>query len=180
MNSETRLSIRKFAEKLLFEIYQNEPEYPVDVVDVISKLGGQIRCDYEEPQVDAKITPHEGAFLIDIRSDLHENRRRFTLAHELGHLFLHMKFLDNEKWKDAMQYEDCAFRRTDGDYREEELQANEFAASFLMPSDTFKREAISNISSDGATINIQPIANKFGVSVEAAINRGKWLGVFEW
>ncbi|MGX9351351.1 ImmA/IrrE family metallo-endopeptidase [Shimia sp. W99] len=70
-----------------------------------------------------------------------ENRRRFTLAHELGHLFQHM--LPNyqdvqraEEFKDGPR----EFRR-DGSVGKEEREANQFAAKLLMPAPMVKEES---------------------------------------
>ena len=52
-------------------------------------------------------------------------RRKFTIAHELGHLFLHMGYMiDSDLWE---QQENATFYRAGNS--SEEYQANEFAAA---------------------------------------------------
>ena len=60
---------------------------------------------------------------------------------------------------------------------EEEYQANEFAAAFLMPEKKY-REQLEKYT-EGFTVYTSRIADYFGVSVAAASNRGKWLGLLE-
>ncbi|MFD0895438.1 ImmA/IrrE family metallo-endopeptidase [Luteolibacter ambystomatis] len=55
-------------------------------------------------------------------------RKRFTLAHEIGHYILHM--LDD---RDAVFKDDVKIMRRGGEWTSKEMQANRFAASLLMP-----------------------------------------------
>lgn len=90
------------------------------------------------------------------------NRDRFTIAHELGHLFLHLK-------KVQEQNPDCGMRATrwvdeaDKIQQRAEWEANWFAAAFLMPEEQFL-EAVEAQGIDFA-------AAKFNVSVSAATVR---------
>lgn len=103
-----------------------------------------------------------------------KKRRRFTIAHELGHLFLHMGYLINEElWRKQDQN---VYERSGSS--EKEYQANEFAAAFLMPKEDYFRKM--NESMDGNKVNTSKIAEYFNVSVEAASNRGKFLGYLKW
>ena len=61
---------------------------------------------------------------------------------------------------------------------EKEYQANEFAAAFLMPRDEYLKKM--NEYTDGNKVNTSKIAEYFNVSVEAASNRGKFLGYLKW
>ena len=101
-------------------------------------------------------------------------RRNFTIAHELGHLFLHMGYqIDEELWKNS---DNMILNRFGNSERE--LEANEFAAAFLMPEKEYKR--IAEKYSEGNTVFIRKVAEYFNVSVEAASYRGKWLGYLQW
>lgn len=59
-----------------------------------------------------------------------------------------------------------------------EYQANEFAAALLMPQDEY--ETIMDCNTQGNLVNTSEIARYFHVSVDAAANRGKWLGYLRW
>lgn len=103
-----------------------------------------------------------------------EERKNFTIAHELGHLFLHMGFQTNEvAWRnhDSMSY----YRNGNS---EMEYQSNEFAAAFLMPQEDYK--LVMDQFTNGNLVETAAIARYFNVSVDAAANRGKWLGYLRW
>jgi Zn-dependent peptidase ImmA (M78 family) len=181
MNSELRKKIQALVNKMLPALYGPHIKFPIDPVDAIEKLGGIIQENSSIPlDVDAEIHRANDGFIIKLRDNIPVTRRRFTLAHELGHLFLHMDFLNPEGWKKAKTYHDGAFRRTEGDYSEEELQAHEFAAAFLMPEAEFFLTAKKYRNPTKHTYDIQSIADHFGVSTEAATLRGKWLRLFAW
>ncbi|WP_313490794.1 ImmA/IrrE family metallo-endopeptidase [Exiguobacterium sp.] len=86
-------------------------------------------------------------------------RRRFTMAHELGHLILHFK------WKPFGLLDDnhginIAYRKDIESYsflqRTEEAEANKFAAELLMPEDKFLE--LMDLKDD------QELSEYFGVS----------------
>jgi Zn-dependent peptidase ImmA (M78 family) len=90
-----------------------------------------------------------------------ELRRRFTLAHEIGHFVQHpdltFEYVDYRA--------DLASRGTD----ESEMFANSFAAALLMP-ETAVQELIE------AHAEEKQMARELGVSVAAMVNRLKGLG----
>ena len=61
---------------------------------------------------------------------------------------------------------------------EKEYQANEFAAAFLMPQEEYLKVMNDNLA--GNKVDTSKIAEYFNVSVEAASNRGKFLGYLKW
>ena len=58
---------------------------------------------------------------------------------------------------------------------EQEYQANEFAASLLMPKDRYKK-IVREYAVNG-TVDMAKVANYFNVSIAAATNRGLFLGI---
>lgn len=180
MNREIRRKINEFANDILVEIFDGNLGIPVDPQKAVEIIGGYLKADSLGPGIDGFIrrTNNDG-FEITIRNDLSENRRRFTIAHELGHLFLHMDYLNKEKWQSQESFTDSPYYRGNGDYSETELQAHEFAAAFLMPKDLFIDISVENTDESGLC-SIDEVAEYFKVSRDAAINRGKWLGIFKW
>lgn len=67
----------------------------------------------------------DGKAAIGIELDQIPQRKRFTIAHELGHFFLHREFKNT--------FVDEVFARS-GESNQIEREANAFAASLLMPS----------------------------------------------
>ena len=63
-------------------------------------------------------------------------------------------------------------------YSREEAEANEFAATFLMPEADF-RQQVKELQRDGK-VDLDLLAAHFGVSKEAARLRGCYLGIFSW
>lgn len=150
-------------------------DVPFPVEDAIARLGGTVE-GMTADQGEALIRKSGDAFVIQI-AELPERRRRFSLAHELGHLFLHMGFIiDPSRWESIDQYRDSPKHRYG--FSEEEYEAHEFAAALLMPETEF-RSAVRTHTADGRT-DLKPVADHFEVSVHAARTRGQWLGIFEW
>ena len=87
-------------------------------------------------------------------------RRRFTMAHEIGHAVLH-------PGEDILDFR----RNIDGPRDPKEIEANKFAAELLMPEDEFRRAwAVRRADK-------QRLAVYFGVSVQAATYRADNLGL---
>ncbi len=94
------------------------------------------------------------------------------IAHELGHLFLHMGFrINDDKWNNQMK---GFYRNNDA---ETNYQANEFAKAFLMPEEEYGE--ILNRYTKGNRVNIKEVANHFHVAINIAASRGQLLGYFE-
>lgn len=149
---------------------------PYDVRKAVALLGGVI-----EPATDwfaeACVRKHGNSFVIELAGAATDERDRFSIAHELGHVFLHMGYLvDPAAWENIDEYRDSPMYRLG--HSAEEHEANEFAAAFLMPEEEFRRVARKYESSHGYSVS--DIADVFDVSVPAARNRGRWLGLFAW
>lgn len=152
-------------------------QIPISDIDkVVKSMGGVIVPDFSiDGFSDGKIRK-TGADTFEIRVSPYQTneRRNFTIAHELGHLFLHMGFQANEeKWR---QQDRVAYYRNGNS--ELEYQSNEFAAALLMPQEEYKRIMDENM--EGDMVDTSEIAKYFHVSVDAAANRGKWLGYLKW
>lgn len=153
------LDIRK---KLKLESVRN-----IDMLEVLKKLD-IILEENTYNGAEGTIRSDNGKYIISLERQYNEDnpRDKFTLAHEIGHLFLH---IDEES-------EGIVFTRKGT--TQAEYDANEFAANFLMP-EVLYREAVMDLAENNE-IDINELANVFGVSCDAAITRGKFLGVFKW
>lgn len=140
---------------------------PLDMIEVSKKLG--IICNpLTDVDYDAKLSVYNGNFYIDYDKNQIFERRQFSIAHELGHLFLH------KSRKNTQQ--DTFYRKT-GNTSQIEWEANEFAASLLMPSTEFITFCLDNVDTDGR-IDLEKISNKFRVSKQAVRVRGSVLGLW--
>lgn len=150
---------------------------PIDNIDgVVEAMGGVV---VEDSAIDGfsdgriRKTGDE-SFEIAVSPFQNEERRNFTIAHELGHLFLHMGFKTNrERWN---KQNNVTYYRNGNSERE--YQSNEFAAAFLMPQKDYKQ--VMDDNTQGNLVNTLAVARHFHVSIDAAANRGKWLGYLKW
>ncbi len=173
MQQHRREQIEKLAESVRASC---ELAVPVEVDHAVARLNGSIAV-VSETDYEAKIEKDGDGFKITLAGQQFERRRRFSVAHELGHLFLHMGYLiDETKWASVGTYTDSVYYRFG--YTTEEFEANEFAAALLMPRAEFVRVATQRQGSRG--YQISAVAGHFQVSNEAALNRGRWLGLFSW
>lgn len=170
MDSVTRNMINSLTEDILHSF---KVEIPIkDIDELVRTLGGTIQTDAS--YFDGAVVKEGEGFKILLSPFQDERRRRFTIAHELGHLFLHMGYLINDElWN---RQDESIYHRIGSSERE--YQANEFAAAFLMPREEYVKTMNDNIV--GNKVNTSKIAEYFNVSVEAASNRGKFLGYLRW
>lgn len=118
---------------------------------------------------DGRIVMNENSGIITVNSKITlPTKKRFVLAHELGHYELHRRrthvFSDDDE---------TMTRWYDKSVGPEETEANEFAAEFLMPSEIFHNEC--RRKKFGPEV-IEHLASRFQVSKTATIlkfvNRG--------
>lgn len=93
-------------------------------------------------------------------------RINFTIAHEFGHYLLHRL-----RFPDGLECGQQDMMRWDSEYRQIEAQANDFAASLLMPLDDFRRQIDGRAKP--TLDDIGGCAERYGVSLVAASLR--WL-----
>jgi hypothetical protein len=108
---------------------------PVDLRLLASEYGIRIHNAWLDAGVSGELVPLEdGRFQINVSEDDNPRRQRFTVAHELGHYFLHRHLIGTGIGDDK------AYRSTGvGRYHNtaigprEETEANQFASNLLMP-----------------------------------------------
>jgi Zn-dependent peptidase ImmA (M78 family) len=136
--------LRQIANKFLKEHHRSD-EYPIPIEEIVEfKLGidivpipnliktwdvdGFISGDLSEITVDQ--------FILENR----EERYRYTLAHEVGHLVLHKDIIKKNWPKDIKKYKDMINSIPEEDYRWLEWQAYSFAGLVLVPKKHLERE----------------------------------------
>lgn len=162
----TKAAVDDFAERIA---RQCDFEPGGDIQDVVERLGGQIHYqdlpDWRNTNSGSLEVHGPKDFDIYVSSFTSPLRDRFTIAHELGHYFLHSRQGDVA----PMRVERFV---SDGNSvsNRVEWEANWFAAGFLMPKAEF-RQAHSEFSS------FEHLSSYFLVSVQAAEFRAKNLGL---
>ena len=144
------------------------------------KLGGRcIEVDSSELNIDAEIRTTDDdktyenkiLFTIRYRKYMPKTIILFSLAHELGHLFLHLLKEDGRLHQSAVMERNMQSS-------ESELAANEFAAAFLMPEEDFIMQC-EECKNENDMVNVTKVANYFNVSAQAATVRGSVLGLWK-
>jgi predicted transcriptional regulator len=164
-----KATIHNFAEQVA-ERLGFGPGDPME--PLVARLGG--RVEYRAPVISQNRLPESivvespRKFTIFVASITSPERDRFTIAHELGHLFLHFPLVAQQHPGETM----AATRwvdETDKVQQRAEWEANWFAAAFLMPTSKFR----SAFTEYGGSLG--RIASRFGVSSPAAEIRAKTL-----
>ena len=140
--------------------------YPFDVINFGKSLGIKItesNFGHINDKLSGLIIRQEGKTIISVKANEKEERQRFTIAHELGHFFLHNEYLD----KGLM--DGIGFLPRDGSINKIENEANNFAATLLMPELLF-RELWNN-----KDISLSEMGQYFCVSGSAIVTRAKFL-----
>lgn len=149
---------------------------PISVVSIANFYGFNV---YEMPMEDSisgiimaddkDIKGFNTNKIVIVNSNHSARRKRFTIAHELGHYFI-----NNRPTK-------CFAHRDAGNYSSEERDANNFASVLLMPEDEIRREVNNFRKSKSGELPdfqlINYIADAFDVSQSAAEVRLKKLSM---
>lgn len=126
--------VRKMAGKILKESRIEAP--PVDLVAILRKHG----IEYEEVKdfpdtVDALIIEDGAKVYAAVNSRHHLHRRRFSLAHELGHYFLHK----DGKFEEPITIDSPPSEDDEpGSKDPAEIEADLFAGELLVPLEMLK------------------------------------------
>ncbi len=164
------------AQRILAE--HNVVRPPVPVERLAKKLGARLsRQPFGEADDVSGLLFRDGTrTIIGINSAHASTRQRFTIAHELGHLTLHPgkpMILDRARVNFRDSVSSMATDR-------QEMEANRFAASLLMPRDLLVRE-LKRLPTKPANQSeeslVAMLAGTFDVSKEAMHYRLMNLGI---
>nr|VFK49283.1 MAG: Zn-dependent peptidase ImmA, M78 family [Candidatus Kentron sp. TC]VFK49569.1 MAG: Zn-dependent peptidase ImmA, M78 family [Candidatus Kentron sp. TC]VFK65188.1 MAG: Zn-dependent peptidase ImmA, M78 family [Candidatus Kentron sp. TC] len=162
---------------------------PIDVEKIVRLLDVKLdeALDFDNLTTAGSVSIKRGRAVIWVNptENTYIPRMRFTIAHEIGHLILHIdpeigirEFIDTKK----------TLNRKDSYWDSKEYEANNFAAQLLMPIDLINMhgdEIISSYVSDTGkermpvTEFIREMANLFLVSEPAMKYRLKNIGAIK-
>ena len=135
---------------------------PRDPVVLANRLGIRVHnAKFADESIVAMIAKRGDEMTLLVNQGDPPFRKRFSIAHELGHHFLHL--MEDGEYVDR---EADLFRSSGPDTdtitnaRRKEIQANWFAAAFLMPASEVKYYW-------GSTQSVERMARIFNVSEEA-------------
>jgi hypothetical protein len=136
---------------------------PVDLRHVVSALNLELVAHAHAPfSCEAALEPRGDGHAIVLSGGGSERRRRFTIAHEIGHFVLHPELARPERGGDVTEAG-----------RVQEREADAFAAELLMPEDLVRQAAREH----GA--DVDRLADRFDVSRAAMRTRLARLDILE-
>ena len=137
---------------------------PVPVERIAEALGIELRYSPGKRDVSGALIRNGDTAVIAVNSAQHENRQRFTVAHEIGHYVLHKTLLHFDGDFSVTYRDSVSSKATD----RAEIEANRFAAALLMPA-AFIRKDLTKLIDRGATPEtaIDTLSNKYKVSRRA-------------
>ena len=141
---------------------------PVDITALATALGIAVYESYDLPEgVSGRICrdgsgESSSGYSISVNAAEPYRRRRFTVAHECAHYFLHRDEIGDE-------LTDNALYRSDKLDTKQEFEANNRAADLLMP-----RALLDKYIAHGE-FNVKYLAEQFDVSVPAMRVRMRYL-----
>lgn len=170
------MSITEYDLRIIQNAHDDAP--PVDIKRVARSMGIEVIEDYLDPEISGQLeriarqsNEMFDQFLITVNKSHGEQRRRFTIAHEIGHFLLHKELIG-----DGVD-DNKAFRSTPaGNFYNKsikphhETEANNFAAKLLMPKYLLEQEIEKGSG-------FYELCNDFGVSQSAMTYRLKNTGL---
>jgi len=152
------------ARSLLLELQIDE--VPVPVEEIARHLDCVVSYEPLDADVSGLLFRDDSRRVIGVNSRESALRQRFTIAHEIGHLLLHKGrplIVDKLVRVNARS-------STNSPSRNEEREANQFAAGILMPADLVRQHA-SDVIEDMTLISdrwlVEQMAKRFQVSLQA-------------
>lgn len=167
--SKTRENLEELTTQILLD---NDMLYkvPVDIIDIAKSYGICVYVAEFNNEISGAIRYNNSKekFEIIVNKNNAKVRQRFTIAHELGHYFLHRNML-----KDSGIHIDALYRtatQTNMQTKEQEKEVDYFAGALLMNKMTIEK-LIEDYS-------IEELAEIFDVSYSAMTVRLNILGLF--
>jgi Zn-dependent peptidase ImmA (M78 family) len=140
------------------------------LAEVASAVGIAGIKEFDTDAFDGTLLIRDGVGAIGIRAGMSPGRRNFTIGHELGHFLIPTHRMRNRKFECTpkhMRYQRA--RPAEWDQRPAaeriEVEANEFAAAFLVPAAEYRAER-AKLARRSDVSHIRPLAEAFGVSQE--------------
>lgn len=147
---------------------------PIDPIVVANKLGiNVLNAKFGDNSISGLIAKNNGKAAIYINASDSTPRKRFTIAHEIGHYLMHMQDGDSEFIDPKMNFrpaETIEATRTWDDNKRKEWEANVFAAELLMNESFF-------LELDCKNIPLSELSIMFQVSSQALKIRMDSLGL---
>lgn len=144
----------------------SRPVIPVSLEAAARRVGIEQVLDVEMSNCDGLLsrTP-SGSYIATLRRSQGATRKRFTLAHEIGHAIVFRSIGHRAERADGVQ---LSCRAESADERDEERLCDALASELLMPRVQF----LETMEAFGVSASTVPsLGRRFGVSLQAASRR---------
>lgn len=139
---------------------------PLQLVSRIAADQGIQILEADLYEISGALRKEGGRWVIYVNRGDSQQRKLFTVAHELGHYFVHRDLCD--EFVDGQ----LVSRDEQDRYAAKELEANEFAGNLIMPEARVRERVAGQVTAD----TLQSLAKSFGVSTLAMETRLRNLG----
>jgi Zn-dependent peptidase ImmA (M78 family) len=171
-----RKYIRSLAEQVLDKHEINQAPVPVDKIVKAMKIKVKLKAADDDLSGFLIRGASKSGVAIGVNKSHSPNRKRFTIAHELGHFLLHegeRVHVDDDKSSGYPVWRRDKNSSVGTDDHEKE--ANLFAAELLMPVRLLVKDLPKNVNSFDEQA-LDQVAEKYGVSTQALTFRLANLG----
>lgn len=160
----------------LVELFPKLAKPPVNLKNIMNSLSIKFEEKDYEGQLSGAAIFNGSDMIVTVSSKEPESRKRFTIAHEIGHLLLHADQALNIDIKPVTLNRDLS-STTGESWRE--VEANYFAASLLMPKEDVKSHfgKWSELEED---VRLKKLAQRYEVSMQAMSVRLNTLGLISF
>ncbi|HCS79336.1 TPA: hypothetical protein DIV55_06395 [Patescibacteria group bacterium] len=157
LSKDQILSIESSAQDVLLSVFDNldSVQPPIDIFKILKKYNLKLQVGrFKEENIAGAYKRLDNTIFVN--SDDPYPRQVFTIAHELGHHFLH-----NDKNEEVFLR--TALTKLDGQNSPQESEANWFAASLLMPKKLILKywELTHDVEKISAIFGVSPTAVYF-------------------
>jgi Zn-dependent peptidase ImmA (M78 family) len=137
---------------------------PVDVTAAAESLDLSVVEQDLEGSVSAMLVVKDGHGVIGVNANHHPNRRRFSVAHEIGHYLLHRDSASVFVDATPVFFRDGT---SSAGTEQQEVEANAFAAELLMPAAAVREKLQQQAVDPYDDAAVHRLARAFGVSTQA-------------
>lgn len=151
---------------------------PVDVLRVARHLKIKIVVEHLDPDISGLLITDKAGTRICVNAAHHESRRRFTIAHEIGHFVLghHFEVGSRVHVDRSAAFVSARTSRSSEGVDTNEIEANQFASALLIP--LFLLKADPKVAGGAVTdFDVELLAAKFKVSEHSMTIRLTKLGI---
>lgn len=166
----SKAEVERFAQQTLID--HGITSIPIDPVYLAHRLNIKVNnAAFSDETVSGLIAKRDDNIMILVNKNDSPYRKRFTIAHELGHFFMHLSDSDGELVdRDSDLFRDTISLEGSDTSKKIEVEANQFAAALLMPANQVV-EAQKTVQA------VEELAILFNVSVESMGYRLASLGL---